>query len=110
MLTRSLYCLSHFIEYKANLAGIKLEYVNPAYTSQTCSNCSVRNKAKDRTIVCGLKQIGSGELDICYTPRVDGKPSPCTSAIPIMNFAFDSKNPTDVIQLTALTVEVSDPI
>ncbi|EPC8411318.1 zinc ribbon domain-containing protein [Bacillus toyonensis] len=55
LLTRSLYCLSQFIEYKANLAGIKLECVNPAYTSQTCSNCSVRNKAKHRTIVYGFK-------------------------------------------------------
>lgn len=49
-------------------------------------------------------------MNICYTPMVDGKPSPCTSAIPIMDFAFDSKNPTDVIQLTALTVGVSNPI
>ncbi|HDR5271736.1 transposase [Bacillus cereus] len=55
MLTRSLYCLSQFIEYKTKLAGSKLEYVNPTYTSQICSYCSVRNKEKDRTIVCGFK-------------------------------------------------------
>ncbi len=48
-------------------------------------------------------------MNIYYTPMVDDKLSPCTSAIPIMDFAFDSKK-TDVIQLTALTVGVSNPI
>lgn len=36
----------------------------------------------------------------------DGTPQ-CTSAISEMDFAFDSKNPTGVSQLTHLEVEVS---
>ena len=50
--TWSFYRLAQFIEYKANLVGIKVEYVNPAYTSQTCPKCSEKNKAPDRKYKC----------------------------------------------------------
>ncbi|MDA2519222.1 hypothetical protein PDN73_26025 [Bacillus cereus] len=37
----------------------------------------------------------------------DGTPQSCTSAILEIDFAFGSKNPTDVSQLVALAVGVS---
>ncbi|MGN0398452.1 MAG: RNA-guided endonuclease InsQ/TnpB family protein, partial [Candidatus Fimimorpha sp.] len=48
----SFYRLAQFIEYKARLAGIKVEYVNPAYTSQTCPVCGHIHHANDRKYVC----------------------------------------------------------
>lgn len=48
----SFYQLSLFISYKAARLGIKVEQVDPAYTSQECPACSARNKAQDRTYVC----------------------------------------------------------
>jgi IS605 OrfB family transposase len=33
------YQLRMFVDYKANIAGVKLVFVPPAYTSQTCSRC-----------------------------------------------------------------------
>jgi putative transposase len=73
----SFYRLSQYIEYKANLVGIKVEYVNPKYTSQTCPMCEVRNKAKDRTYKCGcgFKQHRDlvGAMNIRYAPMIDGK-------------------------------------
>lgn len=48
----SFYRLAQFIEYKARLAGTAVEYVNPAYTSQTCPHCGRRHKADDRHFVC----------------------------------------------------------
>lgn len=74
--TWSFYRLSQFIEYKANLEGIRVEYVNPAYTSQTCPNCYERNKAKDRkyTCNCGFQKHRDlvGAMNIRYAPVVDG--------------------------------------
>jgi putative transposase len=48
----SFYQLSQFIAYKAERLGIRIEQVDPAYTSQECPACGARNKAQDRTYVC----------------------------------------------------------
>ncbi len=50
--TWSFYRLAQFIEYKAILEGIKVEFVNPKYTSQTCPSCGERNHAVDRKYKC----------------------------------------------------------
>lgn len=50
--TRSFYRLAQFIEYKARLVGISVEYVNPAYTSQRCPICGSIHHANDRNYTC----------------------------------------------------------
>ncbi|MEW6725683.1 MAG: transposase [Bacillota bacterium] len=56
---RSLHCwpfyqLQQFIEYKATIAGIKVEYVNRDRTSLTCSRCgeAIKGRPKGRWFVC----------------------------------------------------------
>ncbi|WP_419884224.1 RNA-guided endonuclease TnpB family protein [Peribacillus sp. B-H-3] len=75
--TWSFYRLAQFIEYKAVLAGIKVEYVNPAYTSQTCPKCTEKNKAQDRKYECPCGFITHrdvlGAMNIRYAPVIDGK-------------------------------------
>ena len=44
--------LATFIAYKAERAGIAVEWVDPAYTSQICPACFHRNKMTDRRYVC----------------------------------------------------------
>lgn len=57
----SYYELQSMIEYKAEREGIKVRYVDPAYTSQTCSKCGHVDKenrptqAKFKCVNCGLK-------------------------------------------------------
>ena len=76
----SFYRLSGFIEYKANMAGIKVEYVDPAYTSQTCPMCGTLNKAKDRAYECGCgyktHRDRVGAMNIIYAPVVSGNRRP----------------------------------
>ncbi len=48
----SFYQLTAFIAYKAERLGIRVEQVDPAYSSQECPACRARNKAQDRTYIC----------------------------------------------------------
>lgn len=74
--TWSFYRLAQFIEYKAKLAGISVEYVNPAYTSQRCPVCGSIHHASDRhyECECGYRQHRDvvGAINICSSTEVVG--------------------------------------
>ena len=74
--TWSFYRLAQFIEYKAKLAGIKVEYVNPAYTSQKCPVCGSVHHASDRnyTCLCGfhIHRDVLGAMNICSSTEYVG--------------------------------------
>ena len=74
--TWSFYRLAQFIEYKAKLAGIKVEYVNPAYTSQTCPVCGHVHHANDRNYVCRcglhIHRDLLGAMNICNSTEYVG--------------------------------------
>jgi transposase len=49
--------LQAMISYKAEGMGIEIKYINPAFTSQTCSNClnmGERRKHQFKCFKCGL--------------------------------------------------------
>jgi transposase, IS605 OrfB family, central region len=72
----SFYRLAQFIEYKAKLSGIAVEYVNPAYTSQTCPVCGHVHHANDRnyTCKCGfhIHRDVLGAMNICNSTEYVG--------------------------------------
>nr|WP_143824649.1 zinc ribbon domain-containing protein [Natranaerobius trueperi] len=74
--TWSFYRLALFIEYKAKLRGIAVEYVDPKYTSQTCPICRNRNHVKDRNYQCscGFKTHRDrvAGMNIIHAPVIDG--------------------------------------
>jgi IS605 OrfB family transposase len=78
--TWSFYRLGQYIAYKAALAGIKVVFVNPAHTSQTCPACGKRNHAKDRRYTCSCGYVSHrdrvGAINIINAPVASGKRKP----------------------------------
>lgn len=72
----SFYRLAQFIEYKGKLAGINVEFVNPAYTSQKCPKCGKTHHAKDRQYVCKcgfhIHRDLLGAMNICNSTEYVG--------------------------------------
>lgn len=74
--TWSFYRLTQLIEYKARLAGISVEYVNPAYTSQRCPICGSVHHADDRNYACDcgfhIHRDLLGAINICNSTEFVG--------------------------------------
>ena len=49
--------LQTLIEYKAKMEGITVKYVNPAYTSQTCSCCGERGERNEQAVFRCLNPV-----------------------------------------------------
>ena len=71
------------IEYKAAMAGVAVQYVNPAYTSQTCHVCGQRgNRIERDTFICTNPEC------TCYNQAQDAD----------MNAAINIAKSKDVIK------------
>ena len=72
--TWSFYRLANYIEYKAGMAGVEVEYVDPARTSQLCPRCGKANHARDRKYQCACGYKGHrdrvGAINIISAPVV----------------------------------------
>lgn len=80
--TWTYYELQQYIKYKAEMEGIKVRFVNPAYTSQTCSKCGYvdsENRLEQEKFVCkkcgnSLNADYNASINIANsTDFVDGK-------------------------------------
>lgn len=76
----SFYRLAQYIAYKANLSGMKVEYVDPKHTSQKCPVCGKHNKADDRNYKCGCgfktHRDRLGAINIISATVADGNSLP----------------------------------
>ncbi len=72
----SFYQLQKFIEYKADMKGIKVDYVKPAYTSQTCKcgHCHKDNRhyLNFKCKKCGYKNHADVNASINIAKAISG--------------------------------------
>lgn len=69
------YQLRQFVSYKSVEAGVRLELVNPAYTSKTCPNCGKqghRLKLKFNCLSCGF----AGDADLVGALNIAAQGNP----------------------------------
>ena len=58
--------LQSFVEYKARAVGITVEYVNPAYTSQTCSACRQLGTRRKHRFECSCGFRAHADLNASW--------------------------------------------
>lgn len=74
----SFYQLQQFVQYKSELAGISVEFVNPAYTSQTCHRClclGSRKGERFNCLTCGEQHADVNASHVIATGGVACKPT-----------------------------------
>jgi len=100
----SFYQLQTFIEYKAKLHGVRVVYIEPAYTSQTCSKCGHigdRNAKSFKCPTCG--HVENADVNAAFNIAKSQRISQST----IDRDMVDGRTDTPIAALvkTPLTVE-----
>lgn len=62
----SFYQLQKFVEYKAKLQGVSVEYLDPRYTSKTCNKCGHVGKRDDKRLECPSGRVNHADVNASF--------------------------------------------